>query len=92
VAKIIQETVDIENDKETRDFESGVFLVTADNYPQTTTQRHEAERRGKRRLGERQYSVFHNNFDWVFFFNILVFGRVLLSGKPTSILPTGALF
>jgi hypothetical protein len=63
VAEIIQETVDIENDKETLDFESGVFLVTADNYPQAPTQRHKAVKRGKRRLGERQYSVFHNNCD-----------------------------
>jgi hypothetical protein len=63
VAEIIQETVDVENDEETLDFESGVFLVTADNYPQTPTQKDEAVRRGKRRLGERQYSVFHNNCD-----------------------------
>jgi hypothetical protein len=48
VAEIIQEIVDVENDKETLDFESGVFLVTADNYPKTPSQRLEAVRQGKK--------------------------------------------
>lgn len=63
VAEIIQETVAVEDDEETLDFESGVFLVTADNYPRTPSQKCEAVTRAKRRLGERQYSVFHNNCD-----------------------------
>ncbi|XP_062611122.1 uncharacterized protein LOC134272970 [Saccostrea cucullata] len=63
VAEIIQESVEVTNSDETLDFSSGVYHITSDSYPKTEEEKSEAVKRAKRRLGERQYSVFHNNCD-----------------------------
>ncbi|XP_062611124.1 uncharacterized protein LOC134272971 [Saccostrea cucullata] len=63
VAEIIEETLIPEDKEGILDFSSGVFLVTCDCYPETHKQKTDAVKRAKRRLGERQYSVFHNNCD-----------------------------
>lgn len=63
VAEIIQNSVDFSNAEEVLDFDAGVYLVTAENYPQTSQEKFEAIDRARRRLGERQYSVFYNNCD-----------------------------
>ena len=63
VAEIIQESLDFATDREILDFDSGVFLVDAEVYPKTPSEKSECVNRARRRLGERQYSVFHNNCD-----------------------------
>lgn len=63
VAEIIQESVKFADIDEVLDFNGGVYLVTANDYPQTPREKSEAVCRAKKRLGERQYSVFHNNCD-----------------------------
>uniref|UniRef100_A0A8W8KG99 LRAT domain-containing protein n=5 Tax=Magallana gigas TaxID=29159 RepID=A0A8W8KG99_MAGGI len=63
VAEIIQDSVDFANDEEILDFDAGVYLVTAENYPQTPQEKSKAVCKARRRLGERQYSVFYNNCD-----------------------------
>ncbi|XP_061188574.1 uncharacterized protein LOC133196730 [Saccostrea echinata] len=63
VAEIIQESVEVTDSDETLDFSSGVYHITSDYYPKTQEEKSEAVKRAKRRLGERQYSVFHNNCD-----------------------------
>ncbi|XP_061188572.1 uncharacterized protein LOC133196728 [Saccostrea echinata] len=63
VAEIKEETVKIENNTDTLDFKSGVYLIVKDKYPKTLRQRSYCVKKARRRLGERQYSVFHNNCD-----------------------------
>lgn len=63
VAEIIQESVDFADIDEVLDFNGGVYLVMAENYPKTPREKSEAVSRAGKRLGERQYSVFHNNCD-----------------------------
>ncbi|XP_078337933.1 uncharacterized protein LOC144626794 [Crassostrea virginica] len=63
VAEIIQESLVFATDREILDFDSGVFLVDAEVYPKTAREKSECVKRARRRLGERQYSVFHNNCD-----------------------------
>lgn len=63
VAEIKEEVVKIENNGDTLDFVSGVFVIFRDKYPHTPRQKNYCVRKARRRLGERQYSVFHNNCD-----------------------------
>ncbi|XP_048754283.1 uncharacterized protein LOC125665605 [Ostrea edulis] len=63
VAEIREETLKIESNDDTLDFQSGVYLIFKDKYPKSVKQKRYCVRKAKRRLGERQYSVFHNNCD-----------------------------
>lgn len=63
VAEIREEMVKIESNNDTLDFVSGVYVIFKDKYPRTGRQKRNCVRKARRRLGERQYSVFHNNCD-----------------------------